>query len=63
MYHLEERSVSTDVWYKKCAQIFVVDVNKSPIRYIFRDATMSYAVWCEHDLKVDKEEGYEELAK
>ena len=44
IYHLEERSVSTAIRYKKCAQIFVVDVNKSPIRYIFRDATKSYTV-------------------
>ena len=34
--------------YKKCAQIFVADVNKSPIRYIIRDATKSYTVRCEH---------------
>ena len=50
-YHLEKRSVSTAIRYKKGGQIFVVDGNKSPIRYIFRDATKSYTVWCEHSLK------------
>ena len=50
MYHLEERSVSTAIRCKKCAQIFVLSVNKSPIRYAFRNATESYTIKCEHDL-------------
>ena len=44
MYHLEERSVPTAIRYKKCAQIFVSNVNKNPIRYTIRDATRSYTV-------------------
>ena len=44
MYHLEERSVSTAIRYKKCAQIFVSSVNKNPIRYTIRNATNSYKV-------------------
>ena len=31
MYHVEERSVSTVIQYKNCAQILVLSVNKSPI--------------------------------
>ena len=41
---LEERSVSTAIQYKNCAQILVLSVNKSPIRYAFRNATESYTV-------------------
>ena len=44
MYHLEERSASTAIRYKKSAQIFALSVNKSPIRYAFRNATESYTV-------------------
>ena len=44
MYNLEERIVLTAIWYKKCAQIFVLSVNKSPIQYAFRNATESYTV-------------------
>ena len=44
MYHLEERSVSTAIRNKKCAQTFVSTVNKNPIRYTIRDATNSYTV-------------------
>ena len=44
---LEERSVAAAIRYKKCAQIFVVGLNKSPIRY-----TKSYTVSCEHGLNV-----------
>ena len=43
MYHLEERSVSTAIRYKKCAQI-CLSVNESPIRYAFRNAAESYTV-------------------
>ena len=31
--NLEERSVSTAIKYKNCAQIFVPSKNKNPIRY------------------------------
>ena len=41
---LEERSVSTAIRYKKCAQTFVLSVNKNPIRHTIRDATNSYKV-------------------
>ena len=44
MYHLEERGVSTAIPYKNCAQILVLIVNKSPIRYAFRNAKESYTV-------------------
>ena len=44
MYHLEEGSISTAIRYKKCAQIFAVDVNKSTIRYIIGDAMKSYTL-------------------
>ena len=44
MYHLEERRVSIAIRYKKYAQIFVLSVSKSPIRYIIRDATNGYTV-------------------
>ena len=50
MYHLEERSVSTAIHYKRCAQIFVLSVNKNPIQYTICDATNSYTVQCEHSL-------------
>ena len=30
------------IWYKRCAQIFVSSVNKSAIRYAFRNAKESY---------------------
>ena len=43
MYHLEKRSVSTAIQYKNCA-LLVLSVNKSPIRYAFRNATESYTV-------------------
>ena len=49
MYHFEERSVSTATRYKKCVEIFIFSVNKSPIRYAFRNATESYTVQREHD--------------
>ena len=52
MYHIEERSVSNAIQYKKCAQLFVVNVNKSPIQHIFREATKSYTVWYEHGLSL-----------
>ena len=48
MYHLEERSVSNTIRYKKCAQILVLSVNKSPLWCTFRNATESYRVECEH---------------
>ena len=51
MYHVEERSVSTAIRYKNCAQILVLIVNKSPIGYAFRSATESYTVQCEPDLR------------
>ena len=41
---LEERSVLTAIRYKKFAQIFDSSVNKNPIRYTIRDATISYTV-------------------
>ena len=44
MYHLEERGVSTAIRYKNCAQILVLSVNESPIRYTFRNATESYTI-------------------
>lgn len=52
MCHSEERSVSTAIRYKNCAQIFVSNVNKNTIRYATRDATNSYTVECEHGLKL-----------
>ena len=52
MYHLEGRSVSTANRYKDCPQILVLSVNKSPIRYTFRNATESYTVQYEHDFKL-----------
>ena len=36
-----ERGVSVAIPYNKCAQIFVLSVNKSPIRYAFRNPTES----------------------
>ena len=41
---LEERSVSTAIRYENCAQILVLSVNKSPIRYAFCNAAESYTV-------------------
>ena len=41
---LEKRRISTAIEYKKCAQISVLSVNESPIRYAFRKATESYTV-------------------
>ena len=43
MFHLEEHNVSTGIRYKMCAQIFVLSVNKSPIRYSFQNA-MEYGI-------------------
>ena len=50
MYYLEERSASTAIRYKNCAQIIVSNINKSPIRYTIPEATESCLVQCEHGL-------------
>ena len=44
MYHLEERSVSAAIRYKKCAQMFVSSATENPIRYTICDITKSYTV-------------------
>ena len=44
VYDLEQRSVSTVIRNKKCSQIFVLSVNKSPFQYAFSNTTESYTV-------------------
>ena len=44
LYHFQHRSVSKPIRYKNRAELFVLDVNRRPIRYAFHNGTKTYPV-------------------